>query len=145
MDLTVTVPWFGVFLAVIVAFFANFLYFGPKTMYPVWMRAMGKPLDERPGGGSNMAPVFVLMMVALFVQALTLSWVLQATIKLYDVADASLATGALVGAGMGVAFAAMTSFGHRMFAGHGYKVWIIEVAADVLGLALMGAVLSLYV
>ncbi|MFN8156212.1 MAG: DUF1761 domain-containing protein [Candidatus Nanopelagicales bacterium] len=145
MDLTVFVPWFGVWLAVIVAFFANYLYFGPKTMFPVWWRAMGKPADEKPGQGQNMPLVFLLMVVALFVQAITLSWVLQATLKLYDLKDISLLTGALVGLGMGVAFAAMTSFGHRMFAGQGFKVWLIEIGGDLLGLVLMGAVLSIYV
>lgn len=145
MDLPVGIPWFGVWLAVIVAFFANYLYFGPKTMFPVWWRAMGKPADEQPGKGQNMPLVFALMVVALFVEAITLSWVLQAALKLYGLSDISLATGALVGLGMGVAFAAMTSFGHRMFAGQGFKVWLIEIGGDVLGLTLMGAVLSLYV
>jgi hypothetical protein len=141
----VFVPWFGVWIAVIVAFFANYLYFGPKTMFPVWWRAMGKSSDEQPGDGQNMPLVFGLMVVALFVQALTLSWVLQATLALYDLKDISLATGALVGLGIGVAFAAMTSFGHRMFAGQGFKVWLIEIGGDLLGLLLMGAVLSIYV
>jgi len=141
----VVVPWFGVWIAVIVAFFANYLYFGPKTMFPVWWRAMRKPVDEKPGTGQNMPLVFALMVVALFVQAVTLSWVLQATLALYDLKDISLATGALVGLGIGVAFAAMTSFGHRMFAGQGFKVWLIEIGGDLLGLVLMGAVLSIYV
>lgn len=145
MDLPVGIPWFGIWFAVIVAFFANYLYFGPKTMFPVWWRAMGKSSDEQPGRGQNMPLVFVLMVVALFVEALTLSWVLQAALKLYDVTDISLATGALVGLGMGVGFAAMASFGHRMFAGQGFKVWLIEIGGDLLGLVLMGAVLSLYV
>jgi hypothetical protein len=143
--MSVFVPWFGVWIAVIVAFFANYLYFGQKTMFPVWWRAMGKSSDEQPGAGQNMPLVFGLMVVALFVQALTLSWVLQATLALYDLKDISLATGALVGLGMGVAFAAMTSFGHRMFAGQGFKVWLIEIGGDLLGLLLMGAVLSIYV
>ncbi len=70
---------------------------------------------------------------------------MQATLKLYDLKDISLLTGALVGLGIGVAFAAMTSFGHRMFAGQGFKVWLIEIGGDLLGLVLMGAVLSIYV
>ena len=145
MDLTLFVPWFGVWLAVIVAFFANFLYFGQKAMYPVWLRALGKSPDDRADGGGSMGLVFLLMFVALFVQAITMSWVLQASLKLYDIDDISLLHGAIVGFAMGVAFAAMPSFGHRMFAGQCWKVWLIEVGADVLGLTLMGAVLSIYV
>ena len=145
MDLTVFVPWFGVGLAVIVAFFANYLYFGPKTMYPVWMRAMDRSPDEQPGSGTSVGIVFLLMFVALFVQALVMSWVLQASLKLYDLEDISFVHGALVGLGIGVAFAALPAFGHRMFGGAGWKVWLIESGGDILGLTLIGAVLSLYV
>lgn len=143
MDSTVTVPFFGILVAVVVAFFANFLWFGPKTFYPVWARALGRP-DQRPGEGSSMALVFGLTIVGSLVMALTLSWVLQAAAALYD-ADISLGAGALIGALMGLGIAAAASLGHRLFAGQGLVVWAIEVGGDILGLTLMGAVLALYV
>ena len=143
MDSTVTVPFFGILVAVIVAFFANYAWFGPKTFYPVWARALGQS-DRQPGEGSNMALVFGLTLLGSVVMAVTMSWVLQAAAALYR-ADISVGAGALIGALMGVGIAAAASLGHRLFAGQGLLVWAIEVGGDILGLTLMGAVLALYV
>jgi hypothetical protein len=143
MDSSVIVPFFGILIAVVVAFFANYAWFGPKTFYPVWARALGQQ-DRRPGEGDSMALVFGLTLVGSVVMALTLSWVLQAAAALYDT-DISLGAGALIGAAMGLGIAAAASLGHRLFAGQGLVVWAIEVGGDILGLTLMGAVLSFYV
>lgn len=142
--MTVSVPFFGIFVAVIVSFFANYLYFGPKTMFPVWWRAMGRSDTEQPGAGQNMAAVFGLTFIASIAMALTMSWVIQAAAALYDT-DITFWAGALIGASMGIGIAAATSLGHRLFAGHGLTVWVIEVGGDIIGLTLMGAVLSIYV
>ena len=52
--------------------------------------------------------------------------------------------GLLAGLLVGIGFAAMSSLSHRLFAGQGFKVWIIEVASDVLNLTLAGLVLGLW-
>jgi len=147
MSSTVVIPWVGVLLAMVVAFVANFLYFGPKTMYPVWARALGRSPDQQPGEGSGlgMGGVFGLTIAALAVQALVLSWAVQAAAALYGGHDVSPGTGLVVGFAMGVGFAAMPSLGHRLFGGQGLTVWIIEVVGDILGLTLMGLVLSFFV
>ena len=93
--MTVTIPWLGVLVAFIVAFVANFIWFGPKTMFPVWWRALGHTMDERPGTES-MGKVFGLTIVGLLVQVLTMSWILQAAAALYD-QDVSLGAGLLLG------------------------------------------------
>lgn len=142
MDSPVTIPFLGILLAIVVAFFANFLWFGPKTFYPVWARALGRP--EEQSDGNNMALTFGLTLVGSVVMAVTMSWVLQAAGALYDT-DISVGAGALVGALMGVGIAAAASLGHRLFAGQGLLVWAIEVGGDILGLTLMGAVLAIYV
>jgi hypothetical protein len=144
MTSSVTIPWLGVLLAVVVAFVANFVWFGPKTFFPVWWRAIGKSAGDEPGAGQNMGVVFGLTVAASLVQALTLSWLLQAAAALYGVRDVSLGSGALVGFGVGVGIAAATSLGHRLFAGQGLLVWVLEVGGDILGLTLMGAVLSFW-
>ena len=143
MDSTVTVPFFGILLAVIVAFFANYAWFGPKTFYPVWARALGRE-EGQPGEGSSMALVFGLTLLGSVVMAVTMSWVLQAAGALYRT-DISVGAGALIGALMGIGIAAAASLGHRLFAGQGLVVWAIEVGGDILGLTLMGAVLAIYV
>jgi hypothetical protein len=140
--MTVTIPWLGVLVAFVVAFVANFLWFGPKTMYPLWWRALGHTPDEQPAT-EGMTKVFGLTVAGLLAQVLTMSWVLQASAALYD-QEVTLGAGLLVGALIGAGIAAAASLGHRMFAGQGLTVWAIEVGGDILGLTLIGGVLSFW-
>jgi hypothetical protein len=143
--MTVTVNVLAVLLAVVVSFVANFVWFGPKTFYPVWARALGKDPSEPPGsGGLGMGAVFGLTILGSVVMALTLCWVLQAAMAVYDTTDASLGFGAVTGAAVGLGIAAAASLGHRLFAGQGLVVWAIEVGGDILGLTLMGLVLAFF-
>jgi hypothetical protein len=143
--MTVTVNLLAVLLAVVASFVANFVWFGPKTFYPVWARALGKDPSAPPGdGGLGMGAVFGLTILGSVVSALTVCWVLQAALAVYGTADASLVFGAVTGAALGVGIAAATSLGHRLFAGQGLVVWAIEVGGDILGLTLMGIVLSFF-
>jgi len=142
--MTVTIPWLGILVAVVVAFIANFLWFGPKTFYPVWARALGKSPEEQPGGGQSMGVTFGLTILGSIVMAFTMSWLLQASAALYKTSDVSPGSGALVGLLVGIGIAAAASLGHRLFAGQGLVVWLIEVGGDILGLTLMGLVLSFF-
>ena len=58
--------------------------------------------------------------------------------------DATLAQGALVGLLVGVAVIG-AALGHRLFGGHGWKVWLLESGADLLVIVVMGAVLSFWI
>ena len=51
------------------------------------------------------------------------------------------ASGAGWGALLGCA-AAAAMLGHRLFGGHGYRVWLIEAGNDVLNWTIAGAILS---
>ena len=144
--MTVSVNVLAVLLAVVASFVANFVWFGPKTFYPVWARALGKDPSQPAAqdSGLGMGAVFGLTILGSVLMALTLSWVLQAALAVYDMTDASLAFGAVTGAAVGVGIAGAASLGHRLFAGQGLTVWAIEVGGDVLGLTLMGLVLALF-
>lgn len=145
MGATISVAWIGVIISFIAAFALNMTYFSPKGLYPAWVRALGQDpkANIEKGAYSNMAPSFTLVMIALFVQAFTMDWLLQATAALYG-HDVSFLGGILAGAAVGVGLAAAPSLGHRIFSGQGFKAWVIESGADVAGLALMGAVLSFW-
>jgi len=144
--MTVTIPWLGVLVAVVASFAVGFVYFGPKTMFPIWWRAMGRSTDDVPGqpGGLGMGAVFGLTLLGALVQALTLSWLLQASASLYGDADVTPGHGLLVGALVGLGIAGAASLGHRLFAGHGLVVWAIETVGDVLALMVMGLALSFF-
>lgn len=55
------------------------------------------------------------------------------------------AMSAVGGAGWGLIaglLVAAASLGHRLFAGHGYRVWLIEVGNDVVNCVIAGAILG---
>lgn len=136
-----TINWVAVLVAALVNFIAGFIWFSPIGFYPAWWRAIGRDPSQEPGQGQNMGAVFGMVTVAVFVQAI----VLALLVGLYQSAngDVSLGAGLALGAVVGVIGAA-ASLGHRLFSNQGIKVWIIEVASDVLNIALMGIVFSFF-
>ncbi|MEN9621446.1 MAG: hypothetical protein RL499_1639 [Actinomycetota bacterium] len=133
--------WLAILIGFLVAFAAGALWFGPKTFFPVWWKAMGRSEEEAPGGG-NMGLVFGLTAVGALVQVIAVASV----IHFVDLAAGPVGPlgGALTGLLLGIGFAAASSLSHRLFAGQGLKVWIIEVGSDVLNYTLVGLVIGLF-
>ena len=136
MELT-SINWLAVLVCVIINFVVQSLWFGPKTFFPVWWKLMGKSESEVPGGGMSMATIFGSILVAISIEAAILSMLISAL-------DCNVLSGAGTGLLVGLAFAAAPSLGHRLMGGHGFKVWALESGADILGVTVMGAVLSLW-
>ncbi len=134
------IDWVSLLLATLISFISGFIWFGPKTFYPVWWKALGKTDKEEPGSNQNMVIVFGSIVVALFVQALTLFIVLDWYFS--KAGSSSWLTGALAGLIIGVGIVAATPLSHRLMSAHGFKVWIVEVGNDVLNFVLMGAVIG---
>jgi len=136
-----SIHWIGVLLCIVASFVSGFAWFGPKTFYPVWKRAMGQSPTDDPGESQNMAVTFGLTLIGIIVQAIVLALILD----LLDRATGrvTLVTGLGTGLVVGIGAAAM-SLGHRLFAGHGVKVWLIEVGNDILNFAIMGLILSFF-
>ena len=99
------VSWLAVGAAALVCWVSGFVWFGPKTLFPVWWRAMGKG-DEQPGAGQNMGMVFGLVTLAAFLEAYVLAVVAEA---LAGGGDVTLPQGSLLGAVMGAAVGALSS------------------------------------
>jgi hypothetical protein len=127
--------WLAIGLATLAGVVIGFLWFGPKTFFPVWWKLMGKSPEENPGGES-MGLTFGLTFVGAFIQALVLAVVIGL------IGDMTWFTGLATGALMGVGFAASTSIGHKLFGGFGLKVWLLEAGQDILALAAMGAIIA---
>lgn len=133
--------WLAIVTAMLVGFAVNMAYFNGKTMYPLWVRALGRDPQQQEGeGATGMGLTFGLTVVALFTQAVVLAAVLG--VFAASGAESGWWQGLAVGALIGVAFAAAPSLGHRLFSGQGLKVWLIEVGADIAGLAAMGLILG---
>ncbi len=133
------INYVAVAVAALANFIAGFLWFSPKTMFPVWWKAMGRGTEETPGTES-MGQVFGLTILGVVVQTFAIAVILGwygAT------GEITLVSGAMVGSFVGIGSAAAASLSHRMFAGHGVKVWLIEVGSDVLNATIVGALIGL--
>ena len=135
-----SIDFVAVLVAFLVSFVTGFLWFGPKTFFPVWWKAMGKTGD--PGEGADMKVVFASTAVAGLVSATGLALVFDVVAKASG--DLSALTGFTTGLIVGVFVMAAPALSHRLFAGNGFKVWLLEVGADVLAFALMGVALSFF-
>lgn len=129
----------AVLVAMIAAFLLNVAYFNGRTMYPVWVRALGRDAQEA-WTGPPMGVTFGLTALALLVQA----WMLGVLLALVRNGgeDVTWWSGLMIGALVGATLAAAPALGHRLFSGQGLRVWLIESGADILGLALMGGILG---
>ena len=128
---------FGIGLATVAGFATGALWFSPKTFFPLWWRALGKPEDEVPGKGTNMGAIFASLVGSMLIQAVILSGVING---LYE--NASIAQGVIAGVVIGVGISAMSSIGHRLFAGDGFLAWALEAGNDIAALAIMGAIIA---
>ena len=110
------INWLAVVLATVAAFVVGFVWFGPKTFFPVWWRAMGK-LPEDMAGGGNMKVLFGSTIIAAFVQAFGVAIVIG--LREQGGTHVGPIRGLVIGAVIGILFAAATSLSHRLFAGQG--------------------------
>lgn len=125
----------GIIAGTAVSFVSGFLWFGPATFYPTWWRLMGKGPNDVPGGGMNMGIAFGSVLVGQILQVSVLALILSA------LGIAAPIDGALVGLLIGVGIVGGSSMSHRIFAGHGFGVLLIEAGNDIVNLGLVGALL----
>ena len=136
------INWLAVLVASVASFVIGWVWFSPKVFFERWWRAMGRdPKDiGSMEGGTPMALMFGLVIVAILVQATVLAAVIELSRSAGN--DVGLTGGALVGLLLGAGIAAAASISHRMFAGASLKVWAIEVGQDIVCLVVMGAIIG---
>lgn len=134
---TFSVNWLAVALGTLAIFMIQAIWFGPKTFYPVWWKAMGKQ-PTKPEDQDTSVKGMIRLFGSSFAAALAQTAVLYLVIF---GSGLTVVGGALAGFGLGVV-AAAASLPHRLFGQQGFKVWIIEVGADVLALVAAGAILA---
>jgi hypothetical protein len=134
---TFSVNWLAVALGTLAIFMIQAIWFGPKTFYPLWWKAMGKE-PTKPEDQDTSVKGMIRLFGSSFAAALAQTAVLYVVIF---GSGLPVIGGALAGFGLGV-LAAAASLPHRLFGQQGFKVWIIEVGADVLGLVAAGAILA---
>ena len=153
MDYSVPVEinWLAVVAASLAMFVIGAVWFGPKTFYPMWMKAMGRkvPNEDVPmSAGST-----ILMFGGTYIGALLQVATLAIVISLARTVDPTIGAvgGAAIGALLGFGIGAAASFSHRQFAQqnhnqvHAVWVWLIEVGQDIVCLTVAGLIIGAWV
>lgn len=135
----ISLNFVAIFAATFAAFVIGAIWFGPKTFYPIWVKALGTdPNAENAKIGP--ALLFGLTFVAQLVMAFAVALVLE----LVEAAHGAVGVGdgLTVGLVLGVMVAAAASLSHRLFAQQGFKVWAIEVGQDALAILVMALIIA---
>ena len=132
----------GVLVAFILSFASGGIWFGPKTFYPVWMKAKGIASGQLTTQQNKPALLFGGTIVGVLVQTLTLG-VIITSLQAHN-ADLGILDGAGVGFALGVGIGMFASLSHRLFGGDSLKVWIIETANDAINLTIAGAIIAAF-
>ena len=134
--------WLGILIAFLFSFISGAIWFGPKTFYPIWMRAKGIASGQLTSQQNKPVILFGGTIVGILIQTLTLGFIITNLQK--HQADFGLVDGALVGLALGVGIAAFASLSHRLFGGESIKVWIIETANDAINLTFAGIIITFF-
>jgi hypothetical protein len=131
-------------LAVLAAFAVSFIsgaiWFGPKTFYPVWMKAKGNLNGQLTGEQNKPALLFGGTILGVLIQTLTLGLIINSLQKYAP--NIGILDGAGIGFALGVGISMFSSLSHRLFGGENLKVWIIETANDAINLTIAGAIIA---
>jgi hypothetical protein len=131
----------GVLIAFVVSFISGGIWFGPKTFYPIWMKAKGVANGELTTQQNKPALLFGGTLVGVAIQTLTLGVIIT---SINVGREIGILDGAGIGFALGVGIAAFASLSHRLFGGDSLKVWIIETANDAINLTIAGAIIAYF-
>ena len=132
----------GVLIAFFVSFASGAIWFGPKTFYPVWMRAKGNTSGRLTADQNKPALLFGGTILGLLVQTLALAVIIN-SVQIGN-PDLGVLEGAGIGFALGVGIGMFASLSHRLFGGESIKVWIIETSNDAINLTIAGAIITFF-
>lgn len=122
----------SVLVAALLAFALGALWYGPPLFGKAWQEAMG--LSDEDLQGINPAKTYGTTFILSFISMLFLD--------IFMGEGATLATGVLHGAIIGVVFIATSIGTHYLFSQKSMKIFLIDSGYDVVRYALAGAVLG---
>lgn len=131
----------GLLVAFVVSFIIGAIWFGPKTFYPVWMKARGIASGQLNENQNKPALLFGGTLLGIAIQVVVLGGVIN---SIGQAKTVSILDGALIGLALGVGISMFSSLSHRLFGGESLKVWIIETAADGINLTIAGAIIAFF-
>ena len=138
MDFSV-VNWLAVIVCVVVSMISGSIWYNPKTFFPTWWKIVGN--GREPGMSGTMGMTWALTILSSFVQAVAMAFMVNAMGSLMS-GGITAATGASIGFMLWLGFIAPTYLVNKLFAGHGLKIWAIEVGNHLVNFILFGAILG---
>lgn len=132
----------GILIAFAVSFISGGIWFGPKTFYPIWMKAKGIASGQLEANQNKPAIMFGSTIVGVLIQTLTLGLIIN-SLQVHQ-ANIGILDGAGIGLALGVGIGMFASLSHRLFGGDSFKVWVIETANDALNLTIAGAIIAFF-
>ena len=131
--------WWAVLIGVGFSFVSGGIWFGPKTFYPLWLKAKGV---SEPSRENSPSPIYLFgsTLVAQFVQVLTVGLIVN-SIQLHQ-PNVGIVDGAGIGLALGLGISAFSSLPHRLFSMENYKSWAIECGSDILNYILVAALFA---
>lgn len=135
-----SINWLAVGLCVFASMVIGAVWFGPKTFFPIWWKAIGKSDNDDPSGSSlSMGVTWGLIIFCSFVQAVFMSLFVGAMGSLTG--GASLVSGATAGFMLWLGFVAPSSLTNKLFADR-LKAWVLEAGNHLVTFVVMGAIIG---
>ena len=88
--------------------------------------------------------VFAMVLLSSVIQAVAMALMVPAMGKLMTAGQPTAISGALTGFMLWLGFIAPTYLVNKMFAGHGFKIWAIEVGNHLVNLILVGILFGVW-
>ena len=133
-----SINWLAVAVCVLASMVIGAVWFGPKTFFPVWWKAIGKSEKDDPSGSSlSMGMTWGLIVLSSFVQAIFMNLMVYAMGSMSG--GANLASGAMAGFLLWLGFVAPSSLTNKLFADR-LKAWVLEAGNHLVTFVVMGAI-----
>ena len=131
-----SINWLAVAACVVVSMVSGSIWYNPKTFFPTWWAVVG---GGRPQPGmENMGTTWALTVVSSFVQAVSMALMVN------FMGSTTAGSGAMTGFMLWLGFIAPTYLVNKLFAGHGLKIWAIEIGNHLVNFLLFGAILAVW-
>jgi hypothetical protein len=131
-----SINWLAVLACVVFSVVSGSLWFGPKTFFPVWWKAIGKSESDAPDGRPL---TWILILLSSLVQAVFMALMVNAMGSMMG--GATLVSGMTAGFLLWLGFVAPTSLVNKLFPGY-LKAWAIENGNHLINFVFFGAILG---
>lgn len=128
------INWLAVIVAAILNMALGALWYSRLLFGNLWMKAIGKSMDELGGAATGYIVTFIGSLVAAFVLALLVN----------SLGIATWSGGLLIGAVVSVGFVATATLASGVFNEISMTVWGIFAGYSLVSMALQGALLGLW-